>query len=353
MLTRVRLPASTTPARQVLPKPRIKLMVDSGAFSAWQSGTKVDFKAYIAWLKQHESRLFSYVALDVLPEEKAGAVSPDDCARASDANLQRMLDAGLQPIPVFHQDEPFKWLAKMVEDGHPYIGLGGSATAPLWKRERWFNEVFTLLCDKQGRPCVRTHGFGIGALELIWNYPFYTVDNTSWILGGAAYGRVLVPHSEKNGRSASIHVGRMYHPTQHVRRMNKQLKDVEKYMKAAGVTISDTSRSYISRARISQSVIEDMEAKLAAQPCVFNRWVSRLDNGWEAFKELPPMQAIPAFKLKIFTVAWGNVMNHVLNEIGHSHRLMSYLNIAKWNDREMDRYIRTGFPAPYVYKGRN
>lgn len=356
-LTRVRLDdRGAAPARQEA-KRRINLMVDSGAFSAWQSGTKVDLKAYMAWLKQHKSRLFSYVALDVLPEEKLGAAAtPDDCAKASDINLQRMLDAGLRPIPVFHQHEPFKWLVKMVEDGHDYIGLGGSAYVSLKKREAWFNEVFTLLCDKQGRPCVKTHGFGVGAPELVWNYPFYTVDSTTWVIGGAAYGRIVMPHAEKLGATADLYVGRATRGPQHIGILNTQLEAVEQHLANAKVERSDLTESYIARAKVMALVIKDLADRRAAEPCRFTRWTARIsDNSLIEGKarikalDLPPIER---FDLKIFNVAWGNVMNHILNVTNHDNRLMSYLNIRNWDDQEMAQYIETGFPSPYVYKGR-
>ena len=37
-----------------------------------------------------------------------------------------MKEAGLNPLPVFHQDEEFRWLKKCLEDGEDYICLSAS-----------------------------------------------------------------------------------------------------------------------------------------------------------------------------------------------------------------------------------
>ena len=341
---------------------KINLMVDSGAFSAWQSGAVVDLKAYIEWLKQHKDQLFSYVALDVMPDEGMGTISPNQCARASYKNLQVMLDAGLKPIPVFHQGESFWWLARLLKDGHDYIGIGGSATLSLPKRVEWLNEVFTLLCDKDGLPCVKTHGFGMGSPDLIWNYPFYTVDSTTWI-GSPGFGRFVIPDAERVGKAAARDAGRSSKGFgSHLVTLGKEEREVvDKYLALAGVTLEGLQESYIGRAKVISLLIEDLKTKRAAAPCQFGRWTNRHDaeQEWASFiapwgikrviDEWPRPDLTP---LRVFNVGWGNVMNHILNVANHNDRLMSYLNILKWDDKQMAEYIQTGFPSPYVYKGR-
>jgi hypothetical protein len=72
-----------------LTSPKITLMIDSGAFSAWNSGGSVDLKQYISFLKQHGHLLFSYASLDVLPAGKESArtrAETERCAALSDAS---------------------------------------------------------------------------------------------------------------------------------------------------------------------------------------------------------------------------------------------------------------------------
>jgi|SRR5262252_6628889 len=39
--------------------------------------------------------------------------------------------------------------------------------------------------DDKGWPLRKLHGFGVGALELIQRYPWYSVDSTSWLFASA------------------------------------------------------------------------------------------------------------------------------------------------------------------------
>lgn len=337
-------------------------MVDSGAFSAWQSGAKIDLQLYIKWLLKHEKYFFSYVALDVMPDEDGGMATPDKCARASYYNLQAMLDAGLKPMPVFHQGESFKWLAKLLDDGHKYIGIGGSATLSLPKRVEWLNEVFTLLCDKDGLPCVKTHGFGMGSPDLIWYYPFHTVDSTTWI-GSPGFGRIVMPDAERPGKSAGRDAGRSNKGSkQHFAAMGaSERKAVDGFLAQAGVNADLLQESYISRAKVMALVIEDLKKRRAKTSCKYERWTNRQDAdvAWASFiapwgikRKIDAWVRPSLAPLKIFNVAWGNVMNHILNVTNHNDRLMSYLNIAKWEEEALAEYMQTGFPAPYKYKGR-
>src|SRR5580692_1929900 len=89
-------------------KPKISLMLDSGAFSAWKRGISINLAEYIAYIKKHEHLLASYVCLDQIPGKpgvKRTQAEVDDAAAQSYKNQQTMKKAGLTPIPVFHQGE--------------------------------------------------------------------------------------------------------------------------------------------------------------------------------------------------------------------------------------------------------
>lgn len=173
----------------------VKLMLDSGAFSAWNRKEVIDINAYIEFVHSVKDHLESYVSLDVLPfgaEKKRSAESVEACAQASYDNLKIFHNEGLKPIPVFHQGERFYWLEKMISEGERYIGL--STRKDLWVRSQqvWLDKCFTLLTDSNGWPIVKTHGFGITKFELMNRYPWATVDSTTWALH-SGFGALLVP----------------------------------------------------------------------------------------------------------------------------------------------------------------
>jgi len=121
----------------------------------------------------------------------------EDSASGSYSNLQKMKEHGLNPIPVFHQGESPKWLERMLKDGETYIGISSAKDLPVKEQKVWLDEMFTILTDSKGVPFIKTHGFGMMSVSILLRYSFYTVDSTSWALGGG-YGKILVP-TYKNG----------------------------------------------------------------------------------------------------------------------------------------------------------
>ncbi len=180
---------------------KVKLLLDSGAFSAWNQGETIDLPSYIAYVKEHQELLTDYVNLDVLPSGPEGARTVRDFEKSaiqSYNNQQTMKDAGLAPVPVFHQGERFEHLYHYLEDGEPYIGISASKNLRVSTQQTWLNVVFTILTDKAGLPLVRTHGFGITAFQHLMDYPWTTTDSTSWSLA-PAYGIIMIPPWTKAG----------------------------------------------------------------------------------------------------------------------------------------------------------
>jgi hypothetical protein len=166
----------------------MKIMLDSGSFSAWSIGGRIDLKSYTKFIERNEHLLDSYVSLDVIPgahgqmDWRAEAVEAS--AAASYANHQKMKDAGLSPIPVFHQGERLEWLARYIEDGETYIGISPYEKSPVG----WLGRCFETL---KGRP-IRTHCFGFTNHLILSNYPWSSADSTTWT-ALARNGRIVVP----------------------------------------------------------------------------------------------------------------------------------------------------------------
>lgn len=179
---------------------KTRVMLDSGAFSAWTKGKVINLKEYIEFIKKNRAILDEYFNLDVIPGQKGQKVDTKEIERAADAsfvNYQIMRKAGLKPIPVFHHGEDEKWLHKMLDAGADYIGIGGIVGRSTEIRRDWLDRVFTLLTDSFGKPIVKVHGLGMSSFELLRRYPWATCDATSWAMQ-AAYGAVLVPRFRNN-----------------------------------------------------------------------------------------------------------------------------------------------------------
>jgi len=182
----------------------VPLMLDSGAFSVWNSGAEIDIRTYIDFCHQHPGVSY-YVCLDAIPGKPGLPNSrlPELVAAACETswnNYQLMIkELPIEKvIPVFHRGEDLKWLERYIEFGSPYVGLGqtcgfGSKDS----QKRYLTGLQKLLFDGAGRPTVKTHGFAVTSFQLMKYQWWYSVDSASW-LKQAAYGVIYIP-KKRNG----------------------------------------------------------------------------------------------------------------------------------------------------------
>ena len=106
-------------------------------------------------------------------------------------NQKYMEKAGLKPMPCFHFGEPMKYLDYYVKH-YDYIALGvaGNSGATLIP---WLNICFSEhICDQDGMPKIKVHGFAVTSLKIMMMYPWYSVDSTSWVVTGRM-GSIFIP----------------------------------------------------------------------------------------------------------------------------------------------------------------
>jgi hypothetical protein len=162
-------------------KGKIDLFLDSGAFSAFTQGVSIDIQEYIQFIKENLQYLTVYANLDVIG-------SPEGTYR----NQLLMEEKGLKPLPCFHYGEDPKWLLRYMKS-HDYIALGGMVPIANIALQQWLDEIFSnFICGPDGIPKVKVHGFGMTSHDLLWRYPWYSVDSTSWVVTGRL-GGVYVP----------------------------------------------------------------------------------------------------------------------------------------------------------------
>lgn len=153
---------------------RVELLIDSGAFSAKNSGAEISLDEYMDFLFKNEKRLFGYIALDVIGDPVA-----------TEQNLNTMLKAGLKPIPVLtltEGEERMNYLFTLSE----WVALGGfrrprKGAAPddyIAMKMKWAN----------GR---HVHWLGYTRQPQLLAWKPYSCDSASWA-GALMYGRVAV-----------------------------------------------------------------------------------------------------------------------------------------------------------------
>jgi hypothetical protein len=182
--------------RKTETKKRVELFLDSGAFSAWAKGAKIDLQDYIAFIKRHARAIDRYANLDVIGASQDGETNQQASERAAKAtwdNQMTMEKAGLTPMPCYHYGEDIKWLNKYLDRGHKYIALGGMVPISTAQLIHWLDDLFGgSLANADGTPRVKVHGFGLTSLRLMLRYPWFSVDSTSWVLT-SRMGSIYVP----------------------------------------------------------------------------------------------------------------------------------------------------------------
>lgn len=178
----------------------MQIFLDSGAFSAWNSKKNIDLDAYIAFCKKYEKDLDMIATLDVIPGEpnkKLSSIQVEEAAKKGYKNYEKMLSRGITQeklLHTFHQGDPEKWLEKLVKEGGPYIGISPANDKTSSQRKEWMDKICVpIILDSQRNPKINFHGFAVTSLKLVFGYPWYSVDSSSWQLRGGGYGLLDLP----------------------------------------------------------------------------------------------------------------------------------------------------------------
>ncbi len=204
---------------QLLNDTQLDAFIDSGAFSAFNSGAEIKLDDYCEYLKKISPTI--YAGLDDL-------ASPDK----SVTNIEYMeREHGLNPIPTFHMNESLDYLIPMVEK-YDYIALGGMVYSD--NLSNWLIGVWQEIYRR--KPGIKVHGFGLTNQKYIEQYPWYSLDSTSFDRADR-YGLVTYYNAHKN---------ELY--TEHVSLFNAN------YIKNGGSPDIETNAKLRRRESLKQSI---------------------------------------------------------------------------------------------------
>lgn len=159
----------------------VKVFLDSGAFSAFTQGIKVDVARYCEYIHRCQDIILMPSVLDAIGD-------PEGTWK----NQLEMEKRGVRPLPCFHYGEPEALLQHYIER-YEYITLGGMVPISTPQLKLWLDRIFKeYICDAEGKPKVKVHGFGLTSLPLMERYPWYSVDSSTWVQW-AANGMILLP----------------------------------------------------------------------------------------------------------------------------------------------------------------
>ena len=158
-------------------KPYPEVFLDSGAFSAFSQGTDIDIKSYCAYIHQFKHLLSVYANLDVIGN-----------AQGTYNNQQIMEREGLQPLPVFHVGEDWRYLDEYA-NSYSYIALGGMV--PYLKDHKYNLMPWLVKCFRIAKDRSVYHGFGCTSWKLVSSLPWHSVDSSTWSRG-IRYGEISI-----------------------------------------------------------------------------------------------------------------------------------------------------------------
>jgi hypothetical protein len=147
-------------------------VMDSGAFSAHNSGTDINLQSYIDTCKRMRDMgigLTEIFALDVIGDWRAGLRNCDEMRRQ-----------GIDAIPTYHVGEPEAVLRGMARD-YPKLALGGAVRYR--KRDAWAQQCFARVWP------AKIHGLGFGSKSSVLALPWHSTDATTWIMAPMKFGR--------------------------------------------------------------------------------------------------------------------------------------------------------------------
>jgi hypothetical protein len=165
-----------------------RLMLDSGAYSAWNSGLTIDINELIEAILKGSWDLA--VTLDVIGDP-----------HASLKNALQMKAAGCHAMPVFHVGEPWEILDEYCKE-FDIVGLSCRFGEPLSESYKFTEDCFRRQWPKQ------FHSFGWVSKDILTRYPFSTADTASWVRQPRQFGtsRLLgeINANRRNSQKLSI-----------------------------------------------------------------------------------------------------------------------------------------------------
>lgn len=151
----------------------ISVILDNGAFSAWEQGLVIDWEEYAAWVRKfwkHPSFDWALIPDVIDGDEKAN----DDLIAWWDK-----LDIACVGVPVWHLHESLDRLQRLVTN-FDRIALGSSGEFSDPGSSRWWSrmsEAMPLCCDGDGWPHVKMHGLRQMDPVIFSHIPYASVDS--------------------------------------------------------------------------------------------------------------------------------------------------------------------------------
>lgn len=179
-----------------------KTFIDSGAYTAFNSGKDVDLDNYISYIDEIGENITCFANLDVIPKGTDTASIKEGCEEGykNFIYIQEHCKYGYKCNAVYHRKDPVEYLYKYIDiyKQNPkmnYIALGGMATTYSEDAFRFGHKYCAII--KKHLPNVNIHLFGCTRLNHIEHIKCESTDSTTWIKA-SIYGTVITPWGRLN-----------------------------------------------------------------------------------------------------------------------------------------------------------
>lgn len=211
-----------------------RILIDSGAFTAYTTGKVITVKEYGDWAlnfkKQWESKVKSlhFFNLDVIGSQEK-----------SNANLHKLEAMGLKPIPIFTFNADIKDLIYYLNN-YEYLAFGGLVGRPPTVVMKWLDFCYKQVNNyyKETGELRKTHLLGVTKREMLERYPLYSCDSSGWVSclrfgGGKAIGKAKIPKYTESPEALKITIATL---KAEIGKYAKLQDDVTKLWAKRGIT---------------------------------------------------------------------------------------------------------------------
>src|SRR3954453_8710269 len=217
-----------------------KIFLDSGAFSAYTQGARINLKNYVDFIKRNMD-IIEVIDGILVASVLDGIGDP----LLTYQNQLAMEELGVKPLPCFHYGEDERYLEYYVSR-YGYITIGGMVPISTNQLFLWLDRIWQrYLTDGSGRPKVRVHGFGLSQIDLMKRYPWYSVDLSLWVQVARVCGMLLL-----DGRIVSVSNVSPNRKIEwrHIDTLPPiQREAIEKRLSKCGVDLKRMRETYLSR----------------------------------------------------------------------------------------------------------
>lgn len=214
-----------------------RILIDSGAFTAFTTGKIITPEEYGTWAlnfkKQwnHKVKSLRFFNLDVIGDQKG-----------SNINLKKLENMGLDPVPIFTYRGDIKDFEYYLNN-YEYIGLGGLVGLKTNQQIEWLKYCYKFVIRKYKETGIlpKTHLLGVTKEAILSEFPCYSADSSSWVSclrfgGGKAIGKKKIPKYTESEEALKIAIITL---KTEIRKYKKMQDDVTKLWEKRGVVWSD------------------------------------------------------------------------------------------------------------------